>query len=669
MQLHPLLQRQLERIGIDGDAGPTAAASWQDLAGRVSRAYAEHDQERQLLERSQTLSSQEMAELNAALRTERDQLDRRVRERTEALQLSEARLGSLLSLSADWIWEQDQQLRFTYISDAIEAMTGIPASQWLGRCRFDGEAFEAPADALEAYQACVDRRQAFRDFTYSYTRTDGVRRYLRISGEPVFDDFGNFAGYRGVGRDVTQATVSELRVQELARLDSLTGLPNRNMFLGELDRAIARARRLGSSFAVSFIDLDRFKVINDTLGHDAGDELLRIMAARLVATLRASDMVGRLGGDEFVVLLEGDASLGALRAATDKLLRAISEPMTVQGCSFVVTGSIGVSVYPGDGADAALLLRHADAAMYLAKDKGKNNVQFYTAELADQAAEQYALEADLRLAIERNQLLLHFQPKVDVASGRLLSVEALLRWQHPSRGLVAPAEFIPLAEERGLIVPIGRWVLQAACRQMREWRNAGLEVLPVAVNLSARQLHDEGFARRVSETLERTGFPAENLELEITESMVMRDAEGSIKLLQALRDTGVRIAIDDFGTGYSSLAYLKRFPIDCVKIDRSFIRDLPDDRDDASITRSIIAMAHNMKLDVVAEGVETESQLAFLHAYACDEIQGYLFSKPLEAAAFERFLDEHADRSTLSDRMAYAASRPADATNVPPQRL
>ena len=638
MQLHPLLQRQLERIGIDGDAGPTAAASWQDLAGRVSRAYAEHDQERQLLERSQTLSSQEMAELNAALRTERDQLDRRVRERTEALQLSEARLGSLLSLSADWIWEQDQQLRFTYISDAIEAMTGIPASQWLGRCRFDGEAFEAPADALEAYQACVDRRQAFRDFTYSYTRTDGVRRYLRISGEPVFDDFGNFAGYRGVGRDVTQATVSELRVQELARLDSLTGLPNRNMFLGELDRAIARARRMGSSFAVSFIDLDRFKVINDTLGHDAGDELLRIMAARLVATLRASDMVGRLGGDEFVVLLEGDASLGALRAATDKLLRAISEPMTVQGCSFVVTGSIGVSVYPGDGADAALLLRHADAAMYLAKDKGKNNVQFYTAELADQAAEQYALEADLRLAIERNQLLLHFQPKVDVASGRLLSVEALLRWQHPSRGLVAPAEFIPLAEERGLIVPIGRWVLQAACRQMREWRNAGLEVLPVAVNLSARQFAADGLLDDIFDALVQHGLSPNDLEVELTESVLMADPERANHVLQRLHTMGVSIAIDDFGTGYSSLSYLKRFPARTVKIDRSFISGLPGDSEDGAITQAVIAMAHSLGLGVVAEGVETEAQLQMLRELGCDEAQGFLLGRPVPAAELAALL-------------------------------
>ena len=639
MRLHPLLERQLRRIGVDPGAGPDGAPPWTELVVRISRAYEEHDQERQLLERSQSLSSQEMAALNAALRTERDQLDRRVRERTEALRLSEARLGSLLSLSADWIWEQDAQLRFTYFSDGIEAATGIPAEQLLGRSRFDGEAFDAPEDAITAYQACIDHRQAFRDFTYAFTRADGVRRYLRISGEPVFDVDGNFSGYRGVGRDVTTATLSELKVQELARFDSLTGLPNRNMFLGELDRAIARARRHGGSFAVAFIDLDRFKVINDTLGHGAGDELLRIMAGRLQATLRASDIVGRLGGDEFVVLLEGDAGISALRAVTDKMLEAIREPMTVQGCSFLVTGSIGVSVYPADGADAATLLRHADAAMYLAKDKGKNNAQFYTAELAELAAQQYALEADLRLALERGELLLYYQPKFDVAGGRMQSVEALLRWQHPVRGMVLPGDFIPLAEERGLIVPIGRWVIHSACRQMREWRNAGREVLPVAVNLSARQFASDSLLDDIFDALVQHGLSPNDLEIELTESVLMADPERASHVLQRLHTMGVSIAIDDFGTGYSSLSYLKRFPARTVKIDRSFINGLPDDAEDSAITQAVIAMAHSLGLGVVAEGVETEAQLKMLRELGCDEAQGFLLGRPMPADALAEQLE------------------------------
>ena len=635
--LHPLLARQLRRTGLDLDHLPADLAAWQQLLGRIGRTYADTDQERELMQRSQDLSSQEMAQLHAALRAERDQLDERVRERTEALRLSEGRLQSLLSLSADWIWEQDEQLRFTYVSDGIIA-TGTSPAALIGRRRLHDDSFEVEPEAATTYAACIEARRAFRDFSFRRRRPDGSVRYIRTSGEPVFDAGGNFRGYRGISRDVTQATLAEQKVHELARYDSLTGLPNRNMFLGELDRAIARAQRQDGEFALCFIDLDHFKSVNDTLGHDAGDELLKHMAGRLREALRKADLVARLGGDEFVVLLEGTSAGTDLVTVAQKLLCAIGEPLTIHGCSFLVTGSIGIGRYPADGEDAATLLKHADAAMYLAKEKGKNNIQFYTAELADMAARQFELESALRLGLQRNELVLHFQPKVDVAENRILGLEALVRWQHPTRGLVPPGEFIPLAEERGLIVAIGHWVLEATCRQIRDWRAAGLQAPPVAVNLSARQFADDDLVAHIEQTMKRYGVTPADLGVELTESVLMADPERANEVLRRLRTMGVRIAIDDFGTGYSSLSYLKRFPAETVKIDRSFIRGLPADSDDAAITQAVIAMAHSLGLNVVAEGVETAEQLRTLRELGCDEAQGYLLGRPIPAAETARLL-------------------------------
>ena len=628
--LHPLLKRQLKRLRAGADAARADAEAWRELLQRVSRAYADNDQERYLLERSQDLASEEMAQLYAELRTERDQLDARVRERTEALQRSEARLQSLLSLSADWIWEQDEQLRFTYVSDSIEPSTGVAPAALLGRRRLDGPTFDAAPEARAEYEACLAARRPFRDFLFRRTRPDGSHRYIRTSGEPVFAADGSFRGYRGVSRDVTQAVLAEQKVHELARYDSLTGLPNRNMFLGELDRTIARAARQGSEFAVCFIDLDRFKTVNDTLGHDAGDELLKVMAGRLRAAVRRSDLVARLGGDEFVVLLEGGPGPD-LAAVADKLLAAIGEQVTINRCQFLVTGSIGVGLYPTHGDDAATLLKHADAAMYLAKEHGKNNVQFYTDELAGMAARQFELESALRLALVRDELVLHYQPKVDATSNEIVGLEALVRWHHPLRGLVPPGEFIPLAEERGLIVPIGRWVVATACRQIRAWRDAGLATPPVAVNLSPRQFADNRLIDDFQDAMAASGVAPADLEIELTESVLVADPDRANDVLRRLHDMGVRIAIDDFGTGYSSLSYLKRFPAQTVKIDRSFIRGLPTDRDDTAITQAVIAMAHSLGLRVVAEGVETADQLGLLQRLHCDEVQGYLLGRPVPA--------------------------------------
>ena len=634
---HALLLRQLRRTGLDANNPPDAAA-WQQLLAHVERTYADTDQERYLLTRGQELASQEMAQLYASLRHERDQLDARVQDRTQALQTSEQRLQSLLSLSADWIWEQDAELRFTYVSEGIRTATGATPESLLGKRRLFDSSFEADPEAVAVYEACIAARRAFRDFTFGRRRPDGSMRYIRTSGEPVFDEGGNFTGYRGISRDVTAATLAEQKVHELARYDSLTGLPNRNMFLGELDRAMARAERQGSEFAVCFIDLDRFKTINDTLGHEAGDELLKAMAKRLQQSLRKADLVARLGGDEFVVMLEGGAEGSDLAAVAQKLLTAIAEPVLLQGCSFLVTASIGIGRYPADAQDAATLLKHADAAMYLAKDSGKNNIQFYTAELADLAARQFELESALRLALVRDELVLHYQPKVGVDSGRMLGLEALVRWNHPLRGMVPPGEFIPLAEERGLIVPLGRWVIQQACRQVRDWRNAGLRAPPVAVNLSARQFADETLVDHLVASMSTYGVTPADIEVELTESVLMSDPERANQVLGQLRQMGVRISIDDFGTGYSSLSYLKRFPAETVKIDRSFISGLPGDGDDTAITQAVIAMAHSLGLQVVAEGVETKEQLQALQRLGCDEAQGYLLGRPVSAADTAKLL-------------------------------
>ncbi len=639
MERHALLQRQLRRSRFDLTPACTdPSVELVDLLARISSAYAEHDQERYLLERAQELASGEMGALYAAVRADRDLLDKRVQERTQALQRSEGRLASLLSLSSDWIWEADAELAYTYVSEGILSAAGIAPAELIGQRHHLGANPDVPSEAGAAYEACIQGRQAFRDFTFSHVRADGVKRHIRISGEPVFDAGGNFTGYRGVGSDVTLVTQAEQQVFELARFDSLTGLPNRNMFLGELDRAIARARRHEHPFAICFIDLDRFKVINDTLGHQAGDDMLRSKSRQLRDTVRQNDLVARLGGDEFGVLLEGSTDMGVLSGVAAKLLDVLAEPITIQGCSFLVTGSIGIATFPGDGDDAATLLKHADAAMYQAKANGKNNIQFYTAALANLASRQFELELALRQAIEQDELLLHFQPKFDIGTQRIVGMEALVRWMHPALGLMPPMEFIPLAEERGLIVPIGRWVMQQACRQISDWRAAGLTVPPVAFNLSPRQFASATLIDDLQAAMRTHGVTASDLEVELTESVLMSDPERANQVLEHFQALGLRISIDDFGTGYSSLSYLKRFPAQTVKIDRSFIRGLATDRNDQAITRAVIAMAHSLGLNVIAEGVETADQLRILGEMGCDEVQGYLLGRPMTHADLGRRL-------------------------------
>lgn len=480
-------------------------------------------------------------------------------------------------------------------------------------------------------------------------RKDGeiYPKWLSISA--VRDASGQTVRYVALFADITHLKESEAHLEHLAHFDVLTDLPNRLLFTSRLEHAVEQARRHGQHIAVLFLDLDRFKTVNDSLGHPAGDELLIMVARRIRARLRNEDTLARLGGDEFVILLEQlDAAQMAAIVAQD-LLQVLAAPVLLSGGHEVFIGaSIGISLFPDDADNAMRLVSSADAALYLAKEQGRNTYRFYTEALTTAANEHLALETRLRRGLERGEFILHYQPLIAAHDGRPIGVEALVRWQPPGEAMVLPGLFIPIAEETGLIVPLGEWVLRTACAQARAWIDAGLPPLLMAVNLSGRQFQTENMVELVRAVLADTGLPAQFLELELTESVIMEQAEQAIATLDALKALGVRLAIDDFGTGYSSLSYLKRFPIDKLKIDRSFVQGVEDDVDDREIAATIIAMARSLNLDVLAEGVETEQQLAFMRLYGCDQYQGFLFSKPLPAELIQAWLLEGTLRSRNS---------------------
>jgi diguanylate cyclase (GGDEF)-like protein len=451
-------------------------------------------------------------------------------------------------------------------------------------------------------------------------------------------------------REIRERRQAEEVIKFAATHDPLTGLPNRLLLAERVNRAVAEAKGEGGSTALLFIDLDRFKNINDALGHEAGDRLLQNVADRLVRCVRRSDTVARQGGDEFVVLIESFQNPADLAQVAEKILAEVAAPMTVYGREFQVTASVGISTFPADGEDLRALLKNADAAMYRAKQQG-NAFQLYVEQMSAHSVERLELEAALRHALERDELRLHYQPKVESRTGRVTGIECLLRWQHPKLGIVLPDQLVPLAEETGLIVPIGKWALRTACLQARAWTAQGLP-LRIAVNLSARQFMSPTLLEDVTGIIAETGISERLIEFEVTESMMMRDPEEAVKLLRSLKAVGVRLTIDDFGTGYSSLAYLKRLPIDCVKIDASFIRGIPVDASDVAITETVIAMSRGLGLRVVAEGVETRDQMRFLEARGCDEMQGYYFARPMPADQLAAYLRQESVSDDAAQRDA-----------------
>ncbi len=477
-----------------------------------------------------------------------------------------------------------------------------------------------------------------------YICKDGTTIWVKIATAPRYDGAGKLLYDVSIVEDITPRKIAEERIQYLATYDSLTGLPNRVIFVELLAHALEGAHRNAQRCAVLFIDLDRFKIVNDSLGHEAGDEVLKQVAQRLRACVRSSDVVSRFGGDEFTVLLNPVADQAAAAAVAANILAALLKPVRIMSYECRVTASIGIARYPEDARDAATLMKQADMGMYLAKDEGKNNFQFYSGVVAPMSVERIELETQLVHALERSELFLEYQPKIEIATGRISGVEALLRWNNPDLGILSPNAFIPLAEDTGLIVPIGKWVLRTACEQSMAWQRLGLPPLVMAVNLSPRQFKDPALVEVITEALQESGLPARLLELEITESMIMNSVDQAAQTAAVIKSLGVRLAIDDFGTGYSSLSQLKQFPIDTLKIDRSFIRELPGNEDDQAITEAIISLGRALGVNIVAEGVETAAQEAFLRERSCNEIQGFLYSRPCDAAAFVRLFAKRNDR-------------------------
>ena len=533
-----------------------------------------------------------------------------------------------------------------YVNQTFEQMTGYPLSEVVGKnCRFlQREDRDQPE--IERLRAAIRTGEASSVLLRNY-RKDGTLFWNSLQTSPVRNEAGVVTHFVGIQSDVTTLKNYQAELEHRANYDALTGLANKNLLDDRMERAISQARRSGRQIALLYLDLDRFKMVNDSLGHASGDALLKSAAERLTNCVRESDTVARLGGDEFVVVLTELESTSSVPLIAGKIIAALEKPFTVRFQEVFVSTSIGIGLYPTDGEQAETLLKNADLAMYRAKHGGGGQFRFHTEGANEGALERLELEADLRHALDRGEFELHYQPRVELRSGRITSVEALIRWRREGLGLVSPAKFIPLAEETGLIVAIGDWVLRTACAQMRAWSLSGCKDMRVAVNLSARQFREPGLLERVGEILAETKLETRHLEIEITESMAMQDPAHTRTLLERLNKMGIAIAIDDFGTGYSSLAYLKRFPIDYLKIDQSFVRGIPADRDDASIIRAIIALGKSLELVLIAEGVETEAQREFLRGESCDEMQGYLYSRPVPADQLGAMLHERVRNATV----------------------
>ena len=567
----------------------------------------------------------------------------------DRLRESEERYSRLVELAAIGISHVDLDGRFVYVNHQLCDMLGYTREEMLGltvrdishpddRHATDKDRARMGAGEIEAFKA--EKR---------YIRKNGSSIWVHLTVRLNRAPDGRRLPDISVVEDITERREARARIEYLATHDEMTGLANRTLFSELLARAVAREKRHGRRFAVLFVDLDRFKIVNDSLGHDGGDQLLKAMASRFASSVRASDVIARFGGDEFVLLVHEIPDRHIASIVARNLLSVALKPVAIGEQQCRVTASIGIAMYPDDAEDATTLLKRADMALYRAKEEGKNTVHFYSPDLGARSEERMRIETCLRDAFARDELTLHYQAKVDIRTREIRGVEALLRWTHHELGSVSPTRFIPIAEECGLIVPLGRWALSAACAQCVAWLKEGLPPIRMAVNLSPRQFLDPNLLDVIHSVLDETGIPPNLLELEITESVMSHDMEAALAKLNAIRDLGVRLAIDDFGTGYSSLSQLKRFPIDVLKIDRSFIKGIPSDKEDIAITEAILALGSTLGVRIVAEGVETPEQQAFLRSHDCHEMQGFYFSQPIPPEDFAQLLRTHSPAASPSN--------------------
>ena len=542
---------------------------------------------------------------------------------------SEQRLTGLLEMSSDWYWEQDEDLRFKHISGGMLHAAGVEPTERYGLPRWDIPYLGITREQMDEHRRQVEAHEAFRDFHYAYAMPEGEIRWVSISGDPLFDESGNFRGYRGVGSNITEKKRTEAQIRELAEYDFLTGLPNRLLLAARFEFARRQAQRHGGGLALLFIDLDHFKNINDSLGHHVGDQILSETAKRLTASTRATDTVARHGGDEFIVMLSGANEAASLARIAEVMVETLSQPYVVAGRELTITPSIGITIWPADGEDLNSLVKNADLAMYHSKSQGRNQFSFFRVEMNDKVTERLSIESALRRALQHEEFTLAYQPIFHLPDRKLIGVEALLRWNSESLGAVPPARFISIAEETGLIVGIGEWVIHEACSQLRRWREAGLDHFPVTINVSAMQFKTRRLIDVLLAATRAHKLVPSDIEIELTETALMSHGDSAMSTLDEMGRQGFRLVVDDFGTGYSNLVYLKRFDVAKLKIDQAFVRDITTDPDDAAITRGIIGLAKSLGLRVVAEGVEHDAQLSYLMQYGCEEAQGYLLSEPI----------------------------------------
>jgi diguanylate cyclase (GGDEF)-like protein/PAS domain S-box-containing protein len=620
------------------------------------------------LVKGQIVSSSSQIETRGLLRALRYAIERKIME--EALFAEKERAQVTLNSIGDAVICTDVSGNTTFLNVVAEKITGRSRQETAGLPM--AEIFRVLDAASRKtipnpMQSAIGQNRTVRlPSNGILVRRDGFEIPIEGCVSPIHNRQGQAAGTVIVFRDVSAARAMALQVAHSAEHDFLTGLPNRLLLNDRIGQAIALARRHTRQVAVLFLDLDGFKYINDSLGHPVGDKLLQSIAKRLVDCVRGSDTVSRQGGDEFVVLLSEMQHSEDAAVAARRILEAVSEAHSIDKHDLHVTTSIGVSVYPSDGLDAETLIKNADTAMYQAKENGRQSYKFFKPSMNVRAVERQSIEESLRRALERQEFVLHYQPKINLRTRAIIGAEALIRWTHPTRGSVPPAQFIPVAEDCGLILPIGAWVLRSACEQARAWVNAGLPVTTMAVNVSAMEFRNENFLEGVFAILSETGLDARSLELELTESVLMKRAASTASILQALRERGVQVAIDDFGTGYSSLSYLRKFPVDALKIDQSFIRQISAG-DDTTIVTAVIGMARSLKLRVVAEGVETLEELEFLRAQRCDEAQGHYFSRPLPPHQFARLLRTGIPEPLRRRSPVAAGGDPAQRSHLLPQ--